>query len=152
MIKIFNVLAFVSITCFIGCVQNGSQSKEVDKKILDVLFDLPTLEGKSIDEIVKFWGDPSTNTEPTKLQLKNGVNEWDKTYKKGGYELLITYNPKTRNVIDFFIGTKDASGKTNDYTDILQVTNVSPNSKTIIIEPIKTIKDPDFFTGIKLKF
>lgn len=128
-----------------------SSMDKSDGKKLDILFDIPTLEGKNIDEIVKVWGIPSSNTEPTKLQLKNGVNEWDKSYKKGGYELLITYNPKTRNVIDFFIGTKDSSGKTNNYTDLLQIANISENSKTIIVEPVKTVQDPEFYTGIKIK-
>jgi len=144
------ILLFLIAILIQSCNNNGGN--ESDKKKLDILFDIPTLDGKNIDEIVKVWGIPSSNSEPTKLQLKNGNNEWDKTFKKDGYELLITYNPKTRDVIDFFIGTKDSSGKTNDYTDLLQVTNVTENSKTIIIEPIKTIQDPDFFTGIKIKF
>ena len=64
--------------------------------------------------------------------------------------MLITYNPKTRKVIDFFIATNDPSGKTKKYNDLLQVTNVEENSSIVIVEPVKTIQDPNFFTGIKI--
>jgi hypothetical protein len=130
--------------------KNPTEAQATEKK-LDVVFDIKALDGKNIDGIVKVLGDPTTNTEPTKLQLKDGVSEWDKSFKKDGYELLITYNPKTREVIDFFIGTKDPSGKTTDYKDLLQVTNVSEVSSKIIVEPVKTIQDPESFTGIKIK-
>jgi hypothetical protein len=128
----------------------STEAQSTEKK-LDVVFDINALDGKNIDEIIKVLGNPTTNSEPTRLQLKDGVSEWDKSFKKDGYELLITYNPKTREVIDFFIGTKDPSGKTTDYKDLLQVTNVSEGSSKIIVEPVKTIQDPESFTGIKIK-
>lgn len=121
------------------------------EKKVEMLFDIPSLIDKNIDEIKKVLGKPSVDTEPTKLQLEMDFKEWDKTFIKDGYELLVTFNPKTRKVIDFYIGTKDPSGKTKNYKDLLQVTNVENNLSTVIIEPVKIIKDPTYFNGIKIR-
>src|SRR3989344_2325622 len=53
-------------------------------------FDIPSLLGKNIDE-------------PTAEQLKLGAGEWDNSYKKGDQELLVTFNPTTRKIVDFFL-------------------------------------------------
>jgi hypothetical protein len=100
--------------------------------------------------IIKKLGKPTINTEPTKSQIKSGTKEWDKTYEKDGYSLLITYDIKTRNIIDFFIGTKESAGS-NNYDDLLQITNIKNNTSKVIVEPVQSLKDPNLYTGIKIK-
>jgi hypothetical protein len=119
-------------------------------KKLDVVFDIPALIDKNIDQIKKTLGKPSSGDEPTKQQMALGVTEWDKTFEKNGYELLITYNPKTRKVIDFFIPTNNSSGKTNDYDDLLQIANVKDNTSKVRVKPVQTLSDPNSYTGIKV--
>ena len=152
--KVITILTLITSILLVSCGnENSNQSTTetlVTEKKMEMLFDVPSLVNKNIDEIKEVLGKPSSDTEPTELQLKTGFEEWDKTFEKDGYELLITYNPKTRKVIDFFIATNDPSGKTKKYNDLLQVTNVEENSSIVIVEPVKTIQDPNFFTGIKI--
>jgi hypothetical protein len=77
------------------------------QETIPVVFDLEKLYGKNIDEIRSILGNPidGNHIEPTKQQINLGMAEdgWDNTFEKDGYDLLITYDVSTRNVIDFFI-------------------------------------------------
>ena len=153
-ITIITSLTIIVSLSMISCgneITNKTNEALIAEKKREIIFDVPSLIDKNIDEVNKIIGKPSNDSEPTKVQLKAGVDEWDKTYTKDGYELLISYNPNTRQVTDFFIGTKDSSGKTNDYEDLLQVTNMTENSSTVKVEPVKTIQNPEYYTGIIIK-
>ncbi len=108
---------------------------------------------KNIDEIKAMLGTPADDTEPTKLQLEEGIDEWEKTFIKNGNELLVTYNPITREVKDFFIQTKDPSGKTQDISTLMQVANVEENpAANYEVIPSTVIGDNSYFTGIRIQF
>ncbi|MBI2420522.1 MAG: hypothetical protein HYV38_00345, partial [Candidatus Levybacteria bacterium] len=77
------------------------------------------------------------------------VDVWDNTFKKDGKELLVTYKPSTREVIDFFVSTDDPSGATKDTKKLLEISGLSENSPSYIIEFVKVINDPNSYTGIK---
>jgi len=114
---------------------------------VSVIFDLNSLYGKNIDEIVGILGKPENDSEPTELQIQIGTKEWDKTFQKGGYELLVTYYVDTRKVKDFFVPTNDSSGATKDTQTLKYVSGVN-NSNNYIVSPVKAIKDPTIYTGI----
>lgn len=111
------------------------------------IFDIPALLGKNIDEIRKILGQPLDNhmTEPTAEQSKlmGGSGEWDNPYKKDDQELLITFNFKTRKVIDYFL-----SG--DDKTKLLKVGNLKETDPRYTIEPVKELKNPSAITGVKI--
>lgn len=109
------------------------------------IFDIPALLGKNMDEIRKMFGQPLDKdmAEPTAEQSKGGSGEWDNSYKKDGQELLITFNFKTRKVIDYFL-----SG--DDKTKLLKAGNLNENDPRYTIEPVKQLKNPTAITGIKI--
>jgi len=112
-----------------------------------VIFDLQPLYKKNIEEIVKILGKPQNNDEPTKEQIKLGGNEWDKTFVKNDYELMVTYDAINRNVVDFFMSTNDPSGVTKDIEKLKAILNVQ-DSTIYTIEPVKALKDSTSYTGI----
>jgi hypothetical protein len=117
---------------------------------LNYTFDVPSLLGKNIDEVRLVLGTPSDKerTEPTVEQIELGADTWDNTFKKDGQELLITFNPITRKVIDFFIATDDPSGATTDKQHLLEIGNLTDNNPNYTVVPVKAIKDPSVMTGI----
>ncbi len=67
-------------------------------------------------------------TNPTALQRKIGINEWNNTFLKDGYELVVTYNVSSKKVIDFFLATNDPS-ETSAFIDWLYHTRTDANRK-----------------------
>lgn len=111
------------------------------------VFDLNSLYGKNIDQIINVLGKPESNTEPTSIQKQSGVIEWEKSFKKDGQTLLITYNSSTRKVIDFFIGTTDPSGNTKDVSSIITIAG-NPSSDKFKTKLVSTIRDKNSYTGV----
>lgn len=116
-------------------------------------FDIPSLLGKNIDEIRQILGAPSDGdmTEPTAEQVSLGASQWDNTFKKDGKELVVTFSPSTRKVVDFFIGTDDPSGKTTDEQHLLDIGNLTKDNSSYTVEPVKAIKDPSVITGVIIR-
>lgn len=108
-----------------------------------MVFDVPSLLGKNVDQIKAVLGNPVSDAEPTKQQLSVGVSEWDKEFQKDGQSLLVTYNPKTRQVIDFFI-----SGTSK--TDVLIIGNLKDGDSKYSIDYVKSLKNPAEITGVKV--
>lgn len=112
------------------------------------VFDLETVKGKSIDEIRTIFGTPTDGEmiEPTAIQ-KSTTTEWSNSFEKEGYSLLVTYNPNTRSIIDFFLSSDGPTGQ--DLQKMKDALNVA-NSTSYIVEPVKALKDPSTYTGIKV--
>jgi len=116
-----------------------------------IKFDVPSLIGKNMNEIVAILGTPNKdNSELTPAQLELGATEWSKSYEKDGRELLITYNIETGSVIDFFIPSTDKETENNDKKGLLAIGNLKENSQTYSIEFVKLISNPSKFTGVKI--
>lgn len=113
-----------------------------------VVFNVPSLLGKDVDQIKKELGTPSDDTEPTELQLKNMSqdSEWWKTFKKDGVELLVTYNPRTRKVVDFFISDLGDQDKAR----IMAAGGLKNDDPACQLEFVKALKDPSTYTGLKI--
>jgi len=108
-------------------------------------FDIPSLLGKNIDEVRIVLGTPLDKdlTEPTAEQLKIGADEWDNSYKKGDQELLVTFNPSTRKIVDYFL-----SG--DNRAKLIEAGNLKENDSKYTIEQVKQLKNPSAITGIKI--
>ena len=61
-------------------------------------FDIPALIGKDIDEVIKALGNPK---EEYPGNLKDDIGYL--SYKKGGWNLSITYKPSSGKVVEFLI-------------------------------------------------
>jgi hypothetical protein len=118
----------------------------------NLVFDVPSLLGKSIDDIRTVLGQPlDNNPEPTKQQMKMNFREWDNMFKRNGRQLLVTFNPQNRQVIDFFLDSNDQSGNFNDYNDVMKAANLKIDAPDYSIDKVKSIKDPTKYTGIIIK-
>lgn len=108
-------------------------------------FDIPSLLGKNIDEVRIVLGTPLDKdlTEPTAEQLKLGADEWYNSYKKGDQELLVTFNPSTRKIVDYFL-----SG--DNKAKLIEAGNLKENDSRYTIEQVKQLKNPSAITGIKI--
>ena len=150
-----NIFILIVLSIIISSCGSSGDNSNVAKtsdstKVIKAVFDIPALVGLNIDEIKKILGKPTKDDEPTKLQLRNGDVEWDKEFTKDGYTVLVTYDAKTRNVIDLFIPTKDPSGKTKDYSDLLKIGNLVETDEHYTIKPVSTAIDNESYTGIKI--
>lgn len=123
--------------------------KEKQQIIPKYVFDVPSLVGKNIDEVKAVLGSPA-DKEPTQQQMSLGIDEWSLTFKKDGKELLVTYNPKTKKIIDFFISTDDPSGKTKDRNHLMELGNLKETDPKYKLEFVKAIKDSSTYTGVKV--
>ena len=110
-------------------------------------FDVPALVGKNIDQIRKRLGTPvDRHIEPPPTV---STDEWSNEFHHDGRSLLVTYNPKTRQVEDFFVGDDTASAPITDYSPLLPVVNAKESSPDYYIEPVPAMGESGY-TGIKI--
>jgi hypothetical protein len=106
-------------------------------------FQVEGLCGLTIDEIRTKLGTPhGTEHEPTELNRSAGIEDWDNTFERDGFELLVTFNARTRKVEDFFIAGDDAD-------EIVAKWNLHRDSPAYRLEEVSAIAGPGI-TGIKV--
>lgn len=115
-----------------------------------VVFDVPSLFNKNIDEVKSVLWAPKNDTELTELQMK-GSDEWSKEFEKEGYTLTVTYRAKSRLVTNFFVSANDEIYENRDKVKLLQLTNTKENASEYSVEFVKAMKDATRFTGILIK-
>jgi len=146
-IMLFSLLIAVGFGCDSSNNSDTNRVTERPNSNVSSLFDVPALIGKNIDEVRGSLGTPADKSlEPP----DSYYNEWDNRFHKRGYTLLVTFNPKTRQVIDFFVPTTDPSQKTNDYTTLLRVSNVNITNPSYLVTPVPIPEHPSEYTGIKI--
>ena len=124
-----------------------------EKKVSTVkpVFNVPALIGKNIDKVRKELGKPvNKEIEPNKLQKNLSVETWENSFEKEGHNLLVTFNPKTREVTDFFLNTDDPTGLASNYEDMVAICGAKEGDENYTIEPVPTIKNKSKYTGIKI--
>jgi hypothetical protein len=145
---IFYMLVFSSISSKNG--EKKSQNINTPQSTTQAyVFDIPTLIDKDLEELEAILGEPK-GLSPTEQQISLGIKEWDKSFIKDGKELLVTYKISNNEIIDFFISTDDPSGMTQDKKHLLELGNLKENDEKYSLEFVKTIKNPSYFTGIKI--
>ena len=134
-------------------------NKDNKKTTIQPAFNYDVLLTKNIDEIRIILGAPlDTNPEPSDLNNYavggQGIEKWDNIFhNKEGKELLATFNPKTRSLIDLFVSTRDPKGYTNNKQELLDIYGIDKNSSQYTLEFVKTIAKNDSnsnYTGIKI--
>ena len=113
-------------------------------------FDVPALLGLNADEIARPLISQSVrpDRDRTPRQSETGVTEALYTYWRDTTALVVSYNPTTLKVNNFFLKTRH--GLTSDYTSLLKLANVSQYDKRLSIEPIASVANPQLYTGVKL--
>jgi len=106
------------------------------------VFDVPSLIEKNIDEVKKVLGEPTEFLQPTKQQLAL-TDIWDMSYTKDDTNLLITYNPKNKIVLDYFIDG-------NDKAKLLALGNLQEKNDAYITEFVKNVSNSNEILGVKI--
>lgn len=119
--------------------------------IQNYTFDIPSLVGKNVDEVITALQPYKLKTlEPTDQQIKLGIKDWDIEFEKDKQSLGVNYNIATRKINDFFIGSDDPSGATKDKRHLLELGNLKEDDVRYKVEYVKAFKDPTVFTGVKI--
>ncbi len=128
--------------------KNSTTTKEVVRTKEATVFDVPTLLGKNIDEVRVVLGTPDDKelTEPNAQQLALGVDSWDNTFTKGNDNILVTFNPTTRKVIDYFLSGNNENGENKQH--LIDIGNLNEGDSKYEIKAVKVLKDPSKITGI----
>lgn len=93
-----------------------------------VVYDIPPLIGKNIDEVVKIINEGKPYDFDT---LYTSINKHF-THSKGSYILDISYNNSTRKINKFLIVSQDESFR--NYKDILRIGNLDSISKKYYVK------------------
>ena len=115
-----------------------------DKKQVKMVFNVPALIGKNIDEIRNTLGPPPKDTIESQSSIGTDL------YYNEDQMLLVTFKKRSRKVVDFFCGTPNPTGLTDDYSDIMKICNVSKNNPNYIIIPVIASNDNTKYTGIRI--
>jgi len=129
----------------------ATPKKTEGKPKVVIVFDVPALFGKNIDEVKTILGAPNERAtgfeEPTQQQLSLGTTQWENNFKKSDYTLIVTFNPISRTVVDYFVtGSGNENGENKQ--KLLEISNLEEGSSEYSIEAVKMLKDPSKITGI----
>lgn len=129
---------------------NKPTSEVVQVQTVSVAFDVPSLVGKSFAELTQTLGTSTNNSEPTQRMIDGGVDTWEKTWTKDGYSLMVTYEIKTKEIVDLFLGANsDAVFKQfEDTNNILKAGNLSTNDPRYTVEFVKAKNGPGYTGAI----
>ena len=119
-----------------------TKTEEPEKETQKVIYDIPSLVDKNIDEVKTVLGTPKSETEPTQQQKDLGFNQGSLMYEKDSQGLLITYNSKTRTITDFFLDGTDKN-------KLLASGNLSEKNDKYLVEAVQQLDDKSKITGIK---
>lgn len=139
------ILALVVFLIFKGAAESGNAarvSENQPKTEVKTVFDIPSLVGKNVDEIIAIIGQPKENSLPTEEQSKL-TSEWSIEFGKEGQTLLVEYNLKTKVVKDLFI-----SGDNKE--DLLKIGNLKENADSYTLDFVKQQTDPTKITGVTI--
>lgn len=145
---------FLPLALLLGCASTDRAATELPSVTpaltMNRAFDVPALVGMNADQIAK----PLTGQlirpdhDRTPRELPSGATEALYTYWHDTTALVVSYDPATLRVNNFFIKTKH--GLTSDYSTLLKLANVSKYDKRMSIEPIASVENPQLYTGVKL--
>ena len=142
------------LALLLGCAsteQPTAESPSITPALtLNRAFDVPALIGMNADQIAKPLTGQSIRPDHnlTPRDLPTGDTEAIYTYWRDTTALVVSYNPTTLKVNNFFLKTRH--GLTSDYTSLLKLANVSQYDKRLSIEPIASVANPQLYTGVKL--
>lgn len=144
--KIITVILVIFVISIFNGMSKGPKapttSQNIQKEETKTVFDVPALVGKNVDQIIATIGQPKENSLPNEQQAKTAT-EWSIEFGKDDQTLLVTYNVKTRTVVDLFI-----SGENKE--KLLKIGNLKENADNYTLEFVKLQRDPSQITGVKV--
>jgi hypothetical protein len=108
------------------------------------VYDIPMLFEKKYPQIKAMFG-KIVETDPY------GDEKTEVWFTKKGFDLGVDYNPKTNDVIGFFLSPDETTGSTKDIDHLMDIGNLSTNDPHYTVEPVPVLNDPSSYTGIKIQ-
>lgn len=146
---VIGVISSISGKSKNATVTTSTQIVEVKKT---AVFDISGLSSSTLSDVISKLGEPTLKYMPVEARLNDGENP-DITYKKDGEELIVTYNNKTKKVIDFFLSAREGftgMNKRGDKQLILSKLGLTEDNQEYKVEYVKALKDENQFTGVIL--
>ena len=143
------VILFSVFIIIISAIAGSSQTPTTStNQVSTAIFDVPSLVGKDLTELIADLGTPDENTEPTPLQTEHGTKTWEKAWKRDGYSLLATHDTSSTHVVDLFLGADSDAvfEKFKDTDNILKAGNLTQTDSQYSVEFVKA-KNASGYTG-----
>ncbi|RYU74776.1 hypothetical protein [Hymenobacter persicinus] len=112
--------------------------------------DMPALVGRNIDQVRRALGPPTETKEeaigmePTAEQMKATKGEdWINTFEKNGSTVVVTFNAKTRKVLDMVL-----IGSNED--ELMRRGNLSLTAQNYIVLPVTDPKNAEKVSGLRV--
>ena len=145
--------SLLPLALLLGCASTDrpvAETPTTTAPTMNRAFDVPALIGMNADQIAKPLTGQSIRPDHdrTPRNLPTGGTEALYTYWRDTTALVVSYNPETLKVNNFFLKTKH--GLTTDYTTLLKLANVSQYDKRLRVEPMTSVDNPRLYTGVKL--
>ncbi|UOQ52462.1 hypothetical protein [Hymenobacter cellulosivorans] len=112
--------------------------------------DMPSLVGKNIDQVRRALGKPQESKdeaigmEPNAEQMKSTKGaDWINTFEKNGSTIVVTFNAKSRKVLDMvLIGS--------DEDELMRRGNLVMTAPEYIVLPVPDPKRPQAISGVRM--
>jgi len=109
-----------------------------------VVFDVPALLGKNIEQVARQLG-KSTGPDTPNLT----VNEVERTYVRQGYKLVVTYDTTSRKVTGFVLPVPGPGAQTKDCRKLLAAGNLESGNARYTVDSLASDKE-GYFTGLAI--
>jgi len=96
-----------------------------------LVYDIPKLIGKNIDDVTRILGVPSEEDAPNLTQ-----NELERRFLKKGYTLVVTYDTISRRISGFLIPATEHSGSTKNCAYLFRAGNLSHNDARYSVDSL----------------
>lgn len=145
-------IALISVGAIVGFIEGVNEqdgTSETTEAVAPII-DAPHILSLTIEEARKELGTPTDGeqTEPTALQVSIGTTTWDNSFKVNGYDIVLDYDVKSRQVTSFFIATNDPSGATRNWKSLAKLAGMNENATAYSVKPVQAINKSGYYTGV----
>lgn len=137
------LIAILLLSCSLGCHRKGGAT---------VVFDVPALLGKSIDEVTAALHG-ATVTDVASNGQSSGDNQlMQRDFRKGGQTLHVTYKTSSKKVTEFAMEVDPQTGsiKDDDKDSFLSLANLKDQDARYSLELTEDPNKVFSFTGVKV--
>ncbi|MCC2546710.1 hypothetical protein LJY25_09675 [Hymenobacter sp. BT175] len=152
----FRPFPFLLLLGLAACTgtQNASENRDPMAQQPTVInpspIDMPALVGRNIDQLRRSLGAPletkdeAIGLEPTAEQMKTTKGEdWINTFEKNGSTLVVTFNARTRKVLDVVLVGSDED-------ELMRRGNLSLTAPNYIVLPVSDPKNTQKLVGVRI--
>lgn len=131
--------AVILINIGIGCNLNTVETNRTTvAEAPNVVFDIPSVMGKSYNEIKSILGEPTRTWEPTKTQQQQKIKiAHSASWEKNGIQLDISYFDDSRPINYFWVSNSSDNSNYNQ-GQLKAMTGISSSNYKVIEVPIKS--------------